>query len=222
MPIRGIFHIHLLSPPHKTMAILPPNAATPANSAVAPLERRPGRLVLCFDDTAYPFQTNFSNVLKLVSLLRDDDSQMVYYQVSAHYFPVLNATMCLQPGVGSHSDLGDWSSTFRRIAERVGKILDDAFASYLCDHVISGYEWLVQYYNPGDKVYVFGSSALHDRDGRRHLTYWVSSQGSLVEHTPLECLQQCYTRYCILRYLSYSLSVSDTNLIGHIGRSGFA
>ena len=35
------------------------------------------------------------------------------------------------------------------------------------------YEWLVQYYNPGDLVYIFGSSARRDPDGRPHLTHWI-------------------------------------------------
>jgi len=49
------------------------------------------------------------------------------------------------------------------IIRKVGNILDDMFASYLCQHVMDGYEWLVEHYNPGDKLYFFGSSTLHDR-----------------------------------------------------------
>ena len=62
---------------------------TPYNAAPAttPSEHKPRKLVLCFDDAAYPFQSNFSNVLKLLMLLRgDDDDQIVYYEVSAQFF----------------------------------------------------------------------------------------------------------------------------------------
>jgi len=71
--------------------------ATPATSAfasVAPLEHKPRRFVLCFDDTAHPYQSISSNVFKLVLLVRNEESQMIYYQVRAH-FSVLNALMCL-------------------------------------------------------------------------------------------------------------------------------
>jgi len=44
---------------------------------------------------------------------------------------------------------------------KVGEHLDDAFGSFLYQHVIDGYEWLVRYYNLGDEVYFLGSSYLH-------------------------------------------------------------
>jgi hypothetical protein len=55
----------------------PPNT-TPATTPVSHLEHKPRKLVSCFDDATYPFVSNFSNVLKLFTLLRGDDSQMVY------------------------------------------------------------------------------------------------------------------------------------------------
>jgi uncharacterized protein (DUF2235 family) len=67
--------------------MVPPNAT-------APLECNPRRLVLCFDDTAYPFKSYYSNVLKMVSLVRKDKYHMTHYQASAH-FSVPNALMCL-------------------------------------------------------------------------------------------------------------------------------
>jgi hypothetical protein len=63
--------------------------------------------------------------------------------------------MCLQPDAGPYIGLGG-------ILQRIVKILDYAFALSLRQRVMGGYEWLVQQYSPGDKVYLFGSSALHD------------------------------------------------------------
>ena len=65
----------------------------PAN-ATPTLVAEPRKLLLLFDDAAYPFQTNYSNIMKLFLLLRNDDSQMVYYEVSAH-FSLPNILMCL-------------------------------------------------------------------------------------------------------------------------------
>ena len=72
------------------MTAIPPN---PNDNPIPPLGCT---LVLCFDDTAHPCETNDSNVIKLYSLLHneDDATQMVYYQVGA-LFSVLNALMCL-------------------------------------------------------------------------------------------------------------------------------
>lgn len=62
---------------------------------VVTLENKPCNLLLCFDDMAYPFASNYSNVLRLYFLLSDDDdSQRVYYEVIAH-FSVPNSLMCL-------------------------------------------------------------------------------------------------------------------------------
>jgi len=116
-----------------TMTIfpLPPNATpTSAFSPVSPLEHEPCRLVFCFDSTAYPFQTNYSNVIKLFFLLRDDETQKV----------------CYQPGVGYRIEPGFWSSIIRHSTlRRYGKILDDAFALYLHQHVMDGYKWVLSW-----------------------------------------------------------------------------
>jgi hypothetical protein len=100
------------------------------------------------------------------------------YDVSAH-FSVPNDLMYLQPGVGASIEPGFWSFKIdHSILRKLGNILDDAFALYLCQHVMAGYEFLVEFYNPGDEVYFFGLSALQNPDGGPHLTNWVSLQGS--------------------------------------------
>jgi hypothetical protein len=84
---------------------------------------------------------------------------------------------------------------------RVGKILDNAFALYIHQHVIDCYDFLVRYYNPGDRLFFFGLSSPHYLDGRRHLADSALLQDSLVVHTLLESLRRCYTKYS----LSYSI-----------------
>ncbi len=104
---------------------------------------------------------------------------------------------------------------------RVGKILDDAFALFLYQHVIDGYEWLVQYYNPGDEVYFFGLFTLHDLDGRLHLTYWVSFRVLLW---CIHCSSHCSnaTQGTVLFTIFLTPYQSHTILIGHTGWSGHA
>lgn len=45
------------------------------------------------------------------------------------------------------------------------KILDEAFAWYLYQHVIDGYKFLMQNYNTGDKVLLFGAFGIFPEDG---------------------------------------------------------
>jgi uncharacterized protein (DUF2235 family) len=70
--------------------------------------------------------------------------------------------MYLQPCVGTRIDTIKPSFLSYHISHsillKLGNILDNAFSLYLCQHVMWGYEFLVQYYNPGDEVYIFGSS----------------------------------------------------------------
>ena len=54
---------------------------------------------------------------------------------------------------------------------KVGKVLDDAFASFLHQHVVGGYEWLVEHYKPGDKIYFFGKSSPHYYDAISNLVF---------------------------------------------------
>ena len=75
------------------------------------------------------------------------------------------------------------------------------------------YEWLVKYYKPGDKLYLFGLFILHDHNGW-HLAYRVLLQDSLVVHTAQVLAAM------LLKVLSYIQSVSNTNLVGCPGWSG--
>ncbi|KAH9952514.1 hypothetical protein BC827DRAFT_263451 [Russula dissimulans] len=102
--------------------------------------RQPRTLVLCFDGTSDEFCKQNSNVIKLHSILKKDGpkTQPYYYQAgSGTYF---------QPGVVS--------PLFRITA----RILDEAVAWYLSEHIMNGYKFLMQNYHEGDTVCMFGFS----------------------------------------------------------------
>ncbi|KAG5341112.1 hypothetical protein C0989_011565 [Termitomyces sp. Mn162] len=101
-------------------------APTPKLPPVIPPDHDHRTLVLCFDGTGDQFDSDNSNIVELVSLLKKNDphKQMVYYQA----------------GIGTY--------VFPQIATpltaKVSKILDEMFAWNLNHHVMGGYEFLMQ------------------------------------------------------------------------------
>ncbi|KAJ7617476.1 hypothetical protein DFH06DRAFT_1237825 [Mycena polygramma] len=110
---------------------LPP----PADPAVASRT-----LVLCFDGTSEQYSGHDTNPVKLFALLKKDDfrEQVCYYQ----------------SGVGTYLKPSMVSPLFQWGA----KVLDEAFAIYLNDHVMDGYRFLMENYHSGDKICLFGFS----------------------------------------------------------------
>ncbi|OJA07506.1 hypothetical protein AZE42_09221 [Rhizopogon vesiculosus] len=101
--------------------------------------REPKILIATFDGTAGSYNTANSNVVKFVSLLKKDtDCQLCYYQA----------------GVGTYFSPGVVSPMFISLA----KMLDEAFAWYLDEHVMEGYKFLMNNYRSGDKICLFGFS----------------------------------------------------------------
>ncbi|AMD20608.1 HDL136Cp [Eremothecium sinecaudum] len=100
-------------------------------------------LVLCFDGTDNTFGPDpFTNVLKIFRMLEsnNDGSQMCYYQ----------------PGIGtSVSVLGTIKATTR---SKFVNTVDSMFAFTLDHHIISAYLFLMEYYEVGDKIFMFGFS----------------------------------------------------------------
>ncbi|KAI0078127.1 hypothetical protein K474DRAFT_1771218 [Panus rudis PR-1116 ss-1] len=109
-------------------------------AAVEPQPERARTLILCFDGTGDQFDSDNSNVVQLVSLLKKDDStkQLVYYQT----------------GIGTYADPVLKTPLF----ESVSLVLDQMFASNLSSHIKAGYEFLMQNYTAGDKICIFGFS----------------------------------------------------------------
>ncbi|KAI0829014.1 hypothetical protein BC628DRAFT_1417379 [Trametes gibbosa] len=97
-------------------------------------------LVLCFDGTGDQFNTDNSNVVKFFSMLKKDDrrEQMVYYQ----------------SGIGTYTT----PQVASPLQAKIDKLLDDMVAWNLGSHVQSGYEFIMQNYQSGDKICLFGFS----------------------------------------------------------------
>ncbi|KAG8908871.1 hypothetical protein FRC01_007236 [Tulasnella sp. 417] len=101
----------------------------------------PRTLVLCFDGTGDSFDDDCTNVVRFVESLekRRPDKQLYYYQ----------------PGIGTYlQPNSSWSSLRQGIAKK----LDQAFAWYLDAHVMGGYRFLMENYQDGDKICLFGFS----------------------------------------------------------------
>jgi len=118
----------------------PSNSIPTPGTAPSGVTRKPRTLVLCFDGTASEYSSNITNVIKLYSLLRKNNAeeQLCYYQA----------------GIGTYFAPGVVLPIFRWAAST----LDEAFAWYLYQHVIDGYTFLMENYNCGDRVCLFGFS----------------------------------------------------------------
>ncbi|KAJ6579424.1 hypothetical protein B0H10DRAFT_2099928 [Mycena sp. CBHHK59/15] len=112
---------------------------TPHELEAEPSPTTARNLVLCFDGTAGQYDGYNTNVVKLFGLLKKDDSkQLCYYQAGVGTY--------LKPSMVS--PLFEWGA----------KVLDEAFAIYLNDHVMDGYRFLMENYCRGDKICLFGFS----------------------------------------------------------------
>ncbi|KAL0575790.1 hypothetical protein V5O48_006188 [Marasmius crinis-equi] len=105
-----------------------------------PDEHRHRTLVLCFDGTGDQFDDDNSNVVNFFSTLKKDDPklQLVYYQA----------------GIGTYTI----PQIARPLAAKFQKMLDSMIGIHLDAHVMGGYEFLMQNYEAGDKICIFGFS----------------------------------------------------------------
>ncbi|KAK5988422.1 hypothetical protein PT974_12576 [Cladobotryum mycophilum] len=107
----------------------------------------PKKLVLCFDGTGNEFSGSNAdtNVVKLLSKLdRNHPDQFHYYQT----------------GIGTY-DVNDTSinkTWFGQVKSNVSQTLDQGFGTTFDAHVLAGYRFLMRYYEPNAKIYVFGFS----------------------------------------------------------------
>ncbi|EDO16056.1 hypothetical protein Kpol_1067p29 [Vanderwaltozyma polyspora DSM 70294] len=108
--------------------------------------KRNKNIVFCFDGTNENFGIQpFTNVLKIFQMLdtSDDSVQLCHYQ----------------PGIGTSADF-DYVVDIRRrfTISYLRNTLDSMFAFGLDKNIKSAYLFLVKYYEPGDKIYMFGFS----------------------------------------------------------------
>jgi len=95
-------------------------------------------LVICCDGTDNEFRLDKTNVARLAMALESDSSQLVYYD----------------PGIGTLPEPTVWSKakqTFRRLASL-------AFGYGLDRNIEEAYSFLMNYWETGDQVFLFGFS----------------------------------------------------------------
>jgi uncharacterized protein (DUF2235 family) len=98
----------------------------------------PRNLVICFDGTNNEFGIENTNVVRLVQALdRDSPAQQLYYD----------------PGVGT---LPRPEKT--RLGERLSRVPGLAFGAGLVRNVEEAYAWLMDNWERGDRVFIFGFS----------------------------------------------------------------
>jgi len=96
-------------------------------------------IVLCFDGTANEFAQDRTNVIKLYStLIQDSPSQVTYYH----------------PGIGTMEPFGSLSPLTRKFTRILGMAVGYGLENDLRD----AYVFLMQSYEPGDSIYLFGFS----------------------------------------------------------------
>jgi uncharacterized protein (DUF2235 family) len=120
-----------------------------------------GKRLALFLDGTWNTLTNNTNIWRMKSLCRQDDSQPTYYSA----------------GVGTQK--GD-------------RLRGGMFGAGLDDEVINAYEWLVENYEPNDRIYLFGFS--RGAFTARSLAGFISKCGLLNAGSPLS-LDQLYARY---------------------------
>ncbi|KJA19221.1 hypothetical protein HYPSUDRAFT_143965 [Hypholoma sublateritium FD-334 SS-4] len=123
-----------------------PRAATSDRSsdtiheATIPPHNSHRTVILCFDGTGDQFDDDNSNIVNFLSMLKKDKprQQLVYYQA----------------GIGTY--------TIPQIAKpmmaKLHRIMDSMVGVHLNAHVMGGYEFLMQNYEDGDKIFLFGFS----------------------------------------------------------------
>ncbi|CCL98902.1 uncharacterized protein FIBRA_00909 [Fibroporia radiculosa] len=107
---------------------------------IIPPGPNPRTLILCFDGTGDQFDTDNSNVILLNSLLMKDrpTEQLVYYQA----------------GIGTYTIPEIATPMWANFSET----MDMMIAWNLDAHVMGGYEFLMNNYQAGDKICLFGFS----------------------------------------------------------------
>src|SRR4051812_4243729 len=95
-------------------------------------------IVICCDGTNNEIVGNQTNVLRLFRMLDRSPNQLLFYDA----------------GVGTKADpTAQWP--WRRM---VRKRLDSAIGVSIRTHVLDAYRFLVEHFQPGDQVFLFGFS----------------------------------------------------------------
>src|SRR5262249_6689795 len=102
-------------------------------------EPMPKNIVICLDGTANEFGKKNSNVIKLYgTVVQDPQTQVAYYH----------------PGLGTMGAPGAWS----KLAQLWTRLKGLAFGYGLAAAIGDAYSYLMETYQPGDNIYIFGFS----------------------------------------------------------------
>ena len=93
-------------------------------------------IVVCYDGTNAEYRKYNTNVVKAFEAIVRDDHQVAFYD----------------PGVGTFSIFG------RRLGRFIGLVLGSVFGYGIRENVEDGYEYLMNRYSPGDRVFLLGFS----------------------------------------------------------------
>ena len=93
-------------------------------------------IVVCYDGTNKEYGTDNTNVVKAFQEIVRDDAQVAFYD----------------PGVGTFSFLG------RRFGRWFGVMMGSAFGYGIRQNIEDGYEYLMNTFQPDDRVFIFGFS----------------------------------------------------------------
>ena len=93
-------------------------------------------IVVCYDGTNKEHGEYNTNVVKTFEAIVRDDTQVAFYD----------------PGVGTFSYLG------RKLGRQLGILMGLAFGYGIRQNIEDGYEYLMNRFQPGDRVFIFGFS----------------------------------------------------------------
>lgn len=93
--------------------------------------------MLCFDGTGDWIGSGQTNVAKIFAAL-DRDTQLTFYD----------------GGIGTLNDDRSWTSVVRDLR----RLVDLGVATNLQQKVLNGYLFIVDHYQPGDRIFMFGFS----------------------------------------------------------------
>ena len=96
----------------------------------------PKNIIVCYDGTGNEYGGNHTNVVKTFESILRREEQVGFYD----------------PGVGTFSYFG------RTLGKKIGILLGKAFGAGLQENIEDGYKYLMDYFNEGDKVFIFGFS----------------------------------------------------------------
>ena len=95
-------------------------------------------IIICCDGTGNEIESNLSNVLKLFRIVRKTENQIVFYH----------------PGVGTISSSDPWS----RLKSNALGVFGLMTGYGLDANVLDAYQFLLDTYHEGDRIYMFGFS----------------------------------------------------------------